>query len=274
MALTIDVRALWDFEDPAASEARFREALATASDDDALVLETQIARTFGLRRDPGRARTILDEVRARLDGAGPEPRVRYELELGRTWISAVTRPEERTPDALAAAREAYGRAFELAHDASLDDLAIDAVHMLAIVEARPADQLAWIDKGLALAAASSMPPARRWEASLRNNRGMALHEAGLDEDALADFRAALALREAMGDTGATRVAWWMVAWALRHLRRFDEALAIQLRLERECAEAGEPDPYVIEELELLYKALGDDDRAATYRALGAPAAEG
>ena len=271
--MTIDVRALWDFDDPAASEARFREALATATGDDALVLETQIARTYGLRGDPGLARTVLDGVRARLDGAGPEPRVRYELELGRTWISAVTLPEERTPDALAAAREAYGRAFELARDAGLDDLAIDAVHMLAIVETRPADQLAWIDNGLALAAASSLPPARRWEASLRNNRGMALHEAGRDEDALADFRAALALREAMGDPGATRVAWWMVAWALRHLDRLDEALAIQLRLERECAEAGEPDPYVIEELELLYKALGDDGRAAHYRVLGAPAAE-
>ena len=85
---------------------------------------------------------------------------------------------------------------------------------------------------------------------------MVLHEAGRDEDALADFRAALALREAMGDPGATRVAWWMVAWVLRRLDRLDEALAIQLRLERECAEAGEPDPYVIEELELLHKALG------------------
>ena len=96
--MTIDARALWDFDDPAASEARFREALATATGDDALVRETQIARTHGLRRDPDRARELLDAVRARLDGAGPEPRVRHELELGLTWISAVTLPEERTPD--------------------------------------------------------------------------------------------------------------------------------------------------------------------------------
>ncbi len=269
--MTIDVRALWDFDDPAASEARFREALATAGGDDALVLETQIARTYGLRRDPVRAREVLDAVRARLESAGPEPRVRYDLELGRTWISTMTTSEERTPDALAAAREAYGRAFDLARDAGLDDLAIDAVHMLAIVEARPQEQLAWIDKGLALAVASSLPAARRWEASLRNNRGMALHEAGRDKEALADFHAALVLRQAMGDEGATRVAWWMVAWTQRLLGLTEEALAIQLRLERECADAGAPDPYVLGELAALYRDLGDTARAVRYAELRAAA---
>ena len=43
--------------------------------------------------------------------------------------------------------------------------------------------------------------------------------------------------------------------------RTDEALALQLRLERECAEAKEPDPYVFEELELLYRERGDTARA-------------
>ena len=144
-AVTIDVRALWDFDDPAASEARFREARPPRP---ATTRWSSRPRSRGQRPPPrpGRGRELLDGVRARLDGAGPEPRVRYELELGRAWISAVTLPEERTPDVLAAARETYGRAFELARDAGLDDLAIDAVHMMAIVEARPADQIAWIDK--------------------------------------------------------------------------------------------------------------------------------
>jgi tetratricopeptide (TPR) repeat protein len=273
LTVTIDVRALWDFADPAASEARFREALSSAEGDDALVLETQIARTYGLRRDPEHARAVLDGVRARLDGAGPEPAVRYQLELGRTWISAVTTPAERTPDAIDAAREAYGRAFDLACDAGLDDLAIDSVHMLAIVDTGPQEQLAWIDKGLALAAASSQPAARRWEASLRNNRGMALHEQGQRLAALDEFRQALVLRQAEGDPASVRVAWWMVAWSLRGCGELDEALEIQLRLERECADAGEPDPFVFEELELLYGALGDEDRASHYRSLGGHAAD-
>jgi len=57
-----------------------------------------------------------------------------------------------------------------------------------------------------------------------------------------------------------------IAWTLRALGKLDEALAIQLRLEHECDEAGEPDPYVFEELELLYQALKDSERAAHYAA--------
>ena len=49
----------------------------------------------------------------------------------------------------------------------------------------------------------------------------------------------------------------MVAWTLRALGRMDEALDIQLRLEHECEAAGAPDPYVFEELEILYRARND-----------------
>ena len=51
---------------------------------------------------------------------------------------------------------------------------------------------------------------------------------------------------------------------LRALKRDDEALAMQLALEQEGDAAGEPDPYVYEELELLHRARGDNDRAAHY----------
>ena len=66
------------------------------------------------------------------------------------------------------------------------------------------------------------------------------------------------------DAAATRVAQWMVAWTLRALHRTAEALEIQLRLERECDAAGAPDPDVYAELELLYGALGNAERAAHY----------
>jgi tetratricopeptide (TPR) repeat protein len=267
--MTLDLATLWDFDDPAGTEARFREALATAEGDDALVIRTQIARTHGLRGDPGHAREVLAGVLPALGAAGPEPVARYWLELGRTWISAVTTPDERTPEALAAAREAYARALVTAQAGGLDGLAVDAIHMLAFVDTAPEDQLAWNDRGLAIALASAQPAARRWEASLRNNRGMALHGLGRDEEALDEFRKALALREAQDDAGSTRIAWWMVAWALRLLGRLEEARDIQLRLEREWAAAHQPDPYVLEELEHLFRALGDEERAAHYAALRA-----
>lgn len=267
--MTVDVAELWDFGDPAGSEARFREALATAEGDVALVLRTQIARSFGLRRELDRSRVELEAMRRDVEAAGPEPRTRWWLEWGRSWISAVTRPEERTDAALAAARDAYGRAFDLATRAGLDGLAIDAVHMMAFVDADPAAQLEWNERGLAIATASAQPAARRWEASLRNNLGMALHGLARDEDALAEFRRALALREAQGDPGSVRVAWWMIGWTLRNLGRTDEALVIQERLERESADAGEPDPYVWEELEHLHRVRGEEERAAHYAALRA-----
>jgi hypothetical protein len=63
----------------------------------------------------------------------------------------------------------------------------------------------------------------------------------------------------------------MVAWTLRGLKRSDEALAIQQRLEREGDAAADPDPYVFEELELLYRERGEvalaDTAAARKKAL-------
>lgn len=48
---------------------------------------------------------------------------------------------------------------------------------------------------------------------------------------------------------------------LRALGRFAEAIEIQLQLEKECDEAGQPDRYVFEELELLYQAFSDSEKA-------------
>jgi tetratricopeptide (TPR) repeat protein len=104
---------------------------------------------------------------------------------------------------------------------------------------------------------------------------MALHGLGRFDDALSQFEQALALREREGNAGRQRVARWMVAWTLRALGRGDDALAMQQQLERECDAAGEPDEYVFEELEILYRACGDEaraaDSAARLRALRTPA---
>ena len=46
-----------------------------------------------------------------------------------------------------------------------------------------------------------------------------------------------------------------------------EALAKQLRLERECSAAGAPDPYVFTELKHLYRIKGDIPEAEHYAQL-------
>jgi tetratricopeptide (TPR) repeat protein len=164
------------------------------------------------------------------------------------------------------ARSAYLHAFELAQDGKLDYLAIDALHMMAVVDTAPEDQLEWNRKAVALMQLSSQPDARNWVGSLHNNLGYALHLIGCYEDALLEFKLALAAREREGDPQTIRIAQWMIAWTLRALGRLNEALEIQLRLERECDEAGEPDPYVFEELELLYQAFNNSEKAEFYAA--------
>ena len=265
--MAIDLTPLWDFSNPQLSEQRFRTELAKSSGDDALILTTQIARTYGLRKDFSRARAILTEVEPKIPSAGAEARARFALEYGRTFASAAHPPETQTDAAKALARTQYEAALAITHAAKLDALAVDAIHMLAFVDTSPGDQLKWAQAALAVVDASGQPAAKKWEASIRNNLGYALHQLGRYAEALDQFKLALAIRERGTNAVATRTAHWMIAWTLRALKKTDEALAIQLRLEHEGEVAKQPDPYVFEELEILYREKGDSDRAAHYAAL-------
>lgn len=262
-AAALDLNALWDFGNPALSEQRFRAALPGASGDEALILQTQIARSYGLRGEFERTRALLARLAPQLVEAGPEARTRYWLELGRSHASATHPPASQTESSRQQARAAYEQAIALARAARLDGLAIDGLHMLAFVDTAPADQLRWGEQALAIALASEQPAAQRWQASLRNNIGLALQQLDRHAEALAQFEQALALREHGSNAGATHVARWMVARSLRLQGRANDALSLQLQLERN----GPPDRYVFEELETLYRSRGDTARAGHYAAL-------
>ncbi|HKO68286.1 MAG TPA: tetratricopeptide repeat protein, partial [Burkholderiaceae bacterium] len=222
--MAIEIEPLWNFNQPALSEQRFRAALAGASRDDALILKTQIARSVGLQGDLAGAQQILNSIEEEVASASTEARARYELEVGRTLASAKHEGESQTRDVKGRARARYLRAFELAKGGQLDALAIDALHMLAFVDTAPSDQLKWGEQALAMALESTQPAARKWEVSLRNNVGYALHQLKRYDEALAQLEKAVLLRERADDAEATRAAHWMVAWTLRSLNRPDEAL--------------------------------------------------
>ena len=264
--MAINVSELWDFGDPELSEQRFLSALLTASPDDALILQTQIARTHGIRRSFSQAQQILAGIEPHIQGDSPEAKARYYLELGRTYSSATHTPESQTSELKELARSSYMHAFELAQDGKLDYLAVDALHMMTFVDTTPEEQLGWNQKAVALMQSSSQSDAKNWEGPLHNNTGYALHLLGRFTEALQEFELALAARQRDGNPGSIRIAHWMIAWTLRSLGRLDEAIEIQLRLERECDDAGEPDPYVFEELEHLYRALNNDEQANCYAA--------
>lgn len=253
MAANID--ALWDYGKPAVSEARFRDALKRESGDHALEIETQIARTFSLRRDFDQANAILDAVAARLKPhSSPVLRVRYLLERGRTINSAGD---------FARAQPLFREAYDLALRAELVVLAIDAAHMLGFSK-DTAEALRWTEQAMQLAMASELPRAVQWRASLANNLGSTERERGNLEAAARHFDAALAAHQAQGNALQIRIAWWQVANVKRLQGKLDEALAIQMRLEKEMLAANEPDEYVYEELAAIYTAQKRPDEAKKY----------
>ena len=258
----VDLDALWDFARPDLTEQRLRDALAAARGDDALVLRTQIARTFSLRRQFDAAHRELDALDPLLADAGAAPRVHAWLERGRTLRSAGRAAE---------AEPLFQRAFDLADRARLEFLAADALHMLALVQPTVDAQVAIGRRVVAYAQNAQDPRARRWDAAALNNIGVTLNQAGRHAEALPVLREALAAYERIGRARNVLVARWMVAHTLRRLGRLDEALAQQRALEADWAAAGEADPYVFDEIAEIHAARGDADRAAHYRALAARA---
>ena len=185
----VDLDALWNFADPAATEARFRDALGSATGDDALVLRTQVARTYSLRGRFDDANRELDAIEPALATAGVEPRVRAWLERGRTLRSA-GKPMEGKP--------LFMRAYVTADAARLERLAADALHMLALAEPALDDRIAWNRRTIDYARRATDPRAQGWQATAMNNIGSDLREAGRLDESLASFREAQAAYERIG----------------------------------------------------------------------------
>ncbi len=247
---------MWDFNQPVASEERFRAALTDATGPDVLVLRTQVARALGLQRRFDEAAAELAAVNAALAAAEhPTPLVRvyYHLEQGRVSNSS----GDRT-----AARPHFLEALAEAERAGLDHLAADAAHMMAIVESG-ADQIPWAQRARAIAEASDDPRARQWIGSVTHNLGWTLHGLGRHAEALENWERALAYREEQGDASLIRVGRWTVARGLRALGRDHEALEIQRALAGDTT-PGQEDGYVEEELGELLLALGDPAMAAPH----------
>jgi tetratricopeptide (TPR) repeat protein len=223
---------LWDFSDPAASAQRLADAAAHATPSAAAELRTQHARALGLAGDRTGADAVLDAI----TDASPVVAIRVALERGRLFNSAGSRPE---------AVPFFTEALELARAAGEDFLAIDAAHMLAIADEERSGE--WTAQGIQIVDATTDPRAQRWGIALHNNLAWTHHDAGLFDEALAEFEAADAAARAHGSTEQQEIAQWSIARCLRSLGRRAEALAIQERL----LELRPDDEYVHEELAAL-----------------------
>ncbi|MBL8162673.1 MAG: tetratricopeptide repeat protein [Anaerolineae bacterium] len=253
-----DFDALWDYQQPAVSETRFRELLpaaqASGNADYHAQLLTQIARTQGLQRQFDAAHETLNGVQPMLSDQTPIARVRYLLERGRVYNSA-RQPEQ--------ARPLFLEAWDAARTAGDDNLAVDAAHMMGIIEPLE-EQIAWDERALQMAENSEQPEARRWLGSLYNNLAWTYHDLGQYDRALDLFMRAQVWHELYGTPYTIRVARWSIGRALRSFEMLEEALVIQRGLLRELTTSGERDGYVYEELGECLLLKGELDEAAPY----------
>ena len=220
----MDIDSLWNFDDPAASEKRFRELPASAE------VQTQIARAQGLQRRFEEAHRTLNAITTN----SPRVEVRYLLERGRVYNSS-GKPDQARPLFLAA--------WEKAQQAKLDFFAVDAAHMIAIVEP-PDSALAWNQRATAFAEQSADPKAKNWLGALYNNTGWTHYGKRDYARALEAFERSQASYAAQKRMNEVRIARYSIAKTYRAMGRVPEALAMQQEIQRQQPEDG----YVHEEI--------------------------
>ncbi len=177
---------LWIFEDPALSEARFREAMQDSRFDDfeRLELATQLGRAIGLQGRYEEADALLDSIDTQEE---PTLAVRVLLERGRL-LNSSGHPAMAVP--------LLEQAAELGDHLGEEFLTVDALHMLAIADS--GHQESWTRSALEYASAVDDPRTKRWMVSLHNNLGWALHDDGRRTEALVEFQLAEQWAERVG----------------------------------------------------------------------------
>ena len=240
------IDSLWNYNKPAETEIKFRELLADGNNENDFVLElkTQIGRTFSLRQMFDEAHTVLDEVETELAASSDKVKVRYLLERGRT-LNSSGKPEE--------SKKFFVDAYEIAKASGLDDLAIDALHMIAIV-VNPEESLEWNMKAIELAQNSQDEKAVKWLGSLYNNTAWSFHDLGRFNEALELFEKNVDWHTKNKSGVGLCIAKWCVGRTLRSLEKTNEALEMQMNLLDEIKSKGfDEDGYVYEEVgECLY----------------------
>ncbi len=231
---------LLDYDDPAGSaRSRFVDRCVVRPEPTRSILHDpgrQGARAAeALRRGLGRARL----ARRHRSRAGCPHRL---LERGRVLNTSGRRDRGSASVRVGVRRCAQAAGFE--------HLAVDALHMVAIV-APAAEQDGLNRRALPLASEASDPRAREWRASLLNNIGWTAFERGDYTDAWRSSttrslpgwsRARWQRSRSRGGASAGRCARWAAT---------EEALEIQRALAEEHRLAGTSDPYVDEEIEAL-----------------------
>jgi len=259
MAEQRDFDKLWDYNNPEGTEQKFRELLPAAEKgkDTGYYIEllTQLARTQSLQRKFTEAHEILDKVMKLLKPEHIVPRIRFMLERGRTYNSS--KEYEK-------ARELFMAAYMQADKYGEDNLAIDAVHMLGIVD-KGEESLKWNELAIKMAEETKDEKAKGWLGALYNNTGWTYHDMEEYDKALELFERNVKWHTEKKSGMQLYIAKWSVARCLRSLGRTEEALNMQLALRGKDSEMYScEDGYNSEEIAECLYALGRADEAKPY----------
>lgn len=260
MAIERDFDKLWDYNDPAGTEKKFTDMLAQAekSKDKGYYIEllTQLARTKGLQKKFDESHEILDKAMRLISAEHIVPRIRYMLERGRTYNSSKVYDK---------ARELFLAAFMQADKYGEDNLAIDAVHMLGIVD-KGEDSLKWNELAIEMAEKTADKKAKGWLGSLYNNTGWTYHDDMKEYDkAMVLFEKQVQYYTEKKSKPLLAIAKWCVARCLRSMQKTELALTKQLGLKDWMEKEGlERDGYNNEEIGECMLELGKKVEAKPY----------
>jgi tetratricopeptide (TPR) repeat protein len=257
---TEPINKLWDFNDPKASEERFRSRLTEEEKNSAslelrMEIMTQIARAEGLQQKFDEAHKTLDTVETALKTLqSPLVETRYYLERGRAFNSS-NHPKE--------AKEEFLKALAAGEKNALDYYAIDAIHMIAIAEAD--SSLEWSERGIKMAETSKDERAKLWLGTFYNNTGWTYFNKNEYQTALDLFIKYEQERTKRNDEPGARIARWSQAKMYRFMGNLDKSLLIQRDLEKDINEGKmDSDGYVYEEVGECLLAQGKKDESKKY----------
>lgn len=234
-----DFDKLWNYSDPAGTERKFRELLpqAESSNDPSYLAQllTQIARAQGLQDQFEQAYATLDQAERLITPDLQSAKVRLLLERGRV-LNSSGKPTDALP--------LFKQSAELAKSAKLTRLQIDAVHMIAIAETDPKDQVR--ENLRAISLVESDPSQSRWLYPLYNNLAESYAKLNDYQKALDTFRN-LADLDTVNGREPDMFAIKDQARMLRLLGRIDEAITLIKPLAEKLAGDNQRDGWICEE---------------------------
>jgi tetratricopeptide (TPR) repeat protein len=254
-----EINSLWNYSDPAGTEEKFKAILPQAEqfgDKDYLVqLITQIARTQGLQMKFDEAHKTLDKALKMLDSDTSLGEVRYMLERGRVYNSS-KHPDE--------ARKFFIEAYQKASERGFDAYAVDAAHMMGIVE-KGDDSLKWNEVAIRDAENSKDEKTKNWLGSLYNNTAWTYFDMKNVDKAMELHQKNVEWHSAKGSVKEHLIAKWSVARVLREMGKYQEALDSQMKLMEETeGKKLKEDGYGYEEIAENLFLLGKTDESKLY----------